>query len=125
MKNPRRSAAGFSLIELMIASIIIAAAGALLAGGLVTSNRGADLRMQQVLSTQLLASRLALVDDQLQGAQGEDHGTFPPPLEAFHWTQQWEQTPSQLAPLARTVVTVSDGTSTAHVVTYRPVKEPQ
>ena len=104
----------------MIASIIIAAAGALLAGGLVTSNRGADLRMQQVLSTQLLASRLALVDDQLQRAQGEERGT----LDGFHWTQQWEQAQDHLAPLARTVVTVSDATSTAHVVTYRPVAEP-
>ena len=124
MKSRRRSAAGFSLVELLIASIIVAAGGTLLAGGLVTSNRGAQLRRQQVLSTQLLASRLALVDDQLQEAQGEAGGTFPPPLETFQWTQRWEQAEGPLHPLAQVTLVVSDGTSTAHAITYRPIQEP-
>ena len=122
MKNPRRSAVGLSLIELLIASIIVAAGGALLAGGLVTSNRGADLRMQQVLSTQLLASQLALLEDQVVGASGGDRGTPPLPPEAFHVTRRWEPVTDQMA---QTTITVAYGSSTAHVVTYRPVKEPQ
>jgi len=122
MKNPRRNAAGLSLVELLMASVVVAAAGTLLAGGLMIANRAADRRLQQILATQLLARQFALLGDTVVGTTGETGGTFPPPLEVFQWTQRWQPTSDQLA---RTTVTVSDGTSTAHVVTYLPIVEPQ
>jgi type II secretory pathway pseudopilin PulG len=121
MKSPRRNAAGFSLVELLIASIVVAAGGTLLAGGLVTSNRSAALRLRQLIATQLLASQVALLGDEVVGDAGETGGTYVPPLEAFHWTQRWELVADQLA---RTTVSVSDGSYTAHAVTYLPIKEP-
>jgi type II secretory pathway pseudopilin PulG len=111
-----------SLVELLIASIVVAVAGTLLAGGLVTSNRGAARRFQQILATQLLASRVALLDDHVAAASGELSGTFPSPLEAFHWTQRWESVADSMA---RLTIAVSDGTATTHVVTYRPIVEEQ
>ena len=124
MKSPRRSAAGFSLVELLIASIIVAAGGTLLAGGLVTSNRGAQLRSQQILVTQALASQLAQLNDQVVGASGQASGALPPPLETIRWTRRWEPATGPMEPLAQVTLVVSDGTSTAHVLTYRPIKEP-
>ena len=125
MKSPRRSAAGFSLVELLIASIIVAAGGTLLAGGLVTSNRGAQLRSQQILVTQALASQLAQLNDQVVGASGQASGAWPPPLETIRWTKRWEPAVGPMEPLAQVTLAFSDGTYTAHAITYRPVEEPQ
>jgi len=111
-----------SLVELLIASIVVAAAGTLLAGGLATSNRGAARRLQQILAAQLLASQFALLDDHVTAASGELDGTFPSPLEAFHWTHRWEPFADSMA---RLTITVSEGTVTTHVVTNLPIKEPQ
>lgn len=124
MKSPRRNAAGLSLVELLIAAIVVASAGTLLTAGLLTSNRGAQQRLRQIAATQLLASQVALLDDHVTGVPGELSGTFPTPLETFRWTQRWEQAAGPLNPLAQTTLTVSDGTYTAHVVTYLPIKEP-
>ena len=112
---------GFSLIELLIASVIVASAGALLIGGLVAANRSADLRIDQTLSTQLLASQLALLDDQID-PNTSTSGTFPSPLDAFAWTLEWTDAP--LTPLAQTTLTVTTKSRAAHVVTYRSVVQP-
>ena len=125
MKNLPRNTAGFSLVELLIAAMVVAVAGTLLAAGLLTSNRGAQQRLRQIAATQLLASQLALLDDHVTGVTGELSGTFPPTLEAFHWTQRWEQATGPLNPLAHTTLAVSDGTYTAHAVTYLPIAEGQ
>lgn len=122
MKNLRRSAAGLSLVELLIASTVVAAAGSLLAGGLVIPNRAADRRLQQIVATQLLARQFALLGDEVAGATGQIGSSFPPPLETFQWTQRWEPASDQLA---RMTVTVTTGSSSAHVVTYRPIKKPE
>ncbi len=112
---------GFSLLELLMASMVVAAAGALLVGGMVWANRGADLRIEQVLSTQLLASQLALLDGPLS-PQTPRSGTCPAPLNEFTWTLQWKDAP--LAPLAEATLTVGRNGHTAHVVTYQPITEP-
>ena len=125
MKNPRRNAAGLSLVELLIAAIVVASAGTLLVAGLITANRGAEQRLRQITVEQLLASQVALLDDHVVGTAGELSGTFPPPLETFHWIRRWEQTEGPMHPLAHTTFTVSDGAYTAHVETYRPIKEPE
>jgi len=121
MKNLRRNAVGLSLIELLMASVLVAAAGVLLVSGLLGANRGADLRVRQILSAQALASQLALLDDHVAGTSGAVSGTLPPPLEAFRWTRQWEPLTDSMA---RLTITVSDGTVTNHVVTDRPIAEP-
>ena len=53
-----RSCNGFSLIELLIASVVIAAAGALLIGGIVSANRSADRRIEMVERTMWLPEGL-------------------------------------------------------------------
>ena len=122
MKNPRRNASGLSLVELLIAAIVVASAGTLLAGGLVISNRGSDRRLAQLLATQILATELALLEDQLVEKSGEDSGRFSPPPERFRVTRHWEPVSEELA---RIRLTVSDGGSIADVVTDRPIKEPE
>jgi type II secretory pathway pseudopilin PulG len=122
MKSPRRNAAGFSLVELLMAGVVVASAGSLLAGGLMTANRGAQLRRQQILMTQALASQFAQLDDRVVDASGETSGTLLPPLETMRWTRHWEPVSEELA---RIRLTVSDGASIADVVTYRPIKAPE
>ena len=120
MKNRPRNQ-GFSLIELLIASVVVASAGALLIGGLVAANRSAEARIDQILSTQLLASRLALLSDPLDPSTPTS-GTFPSPLDEFTWTLAWTDAP--LAPLAEATLTVETKSRAAHVVTYRPLVQP-
>ena len=111
-----RNSRGFSLIELLIASIVIASAGALLVGGLVAANRSSDLRIEQVLFTQALAGRLALLDDELSD-QTPTHGTLPAPLDDVSWSLAWADAP--LAPLVQATLSVSRKDHAADVVTYR------
>lgn len=112
---------GFSLVELLIASVVVASAGALLIGGLVAANRSAEIRIDQALSTQLLASQLALLDDQLS-SQTPRSGTFPAPLDEFTWTLEWTDTP--FTPLVEARLTAAKKGRAAYVVTYRPLVQP-
>ena len=124
MTSPRRkSDGGMSLVELLMASIVIGAAGAVLAGGLVAANRSAERRTEQVFLTQLLASRLALLDDRLQPGTG-DRGAFPPPLEDYAWSLAVEAAPAPLEALAKATIAVTRRGHTVDVVTYRPLAEP-
>ena len=107
---------GFSLIELLIASLVIAAASALLVGGLVAANRSSELWSERLLFTQVLASRLALLDDELSD-QTPTHGILPAPLEDVSWTLAWTDAP--LAPLVQATLSVSRKDHAADVVTYR------
>jgi|GEM_PF-2711331 len=116
------SPAGLSLIELLIASVLVGAAGALLVSGLVTANRGADRRITQILSTQLLASQLALLDDQI-GPKTPTHGTLSSPLGECTWTLEWTQT--SLTPLVQATLSLEQKDhQTSHVVTYRTFVQP-
>ena len=112
---------GFSLIELLIASVIAASAGALLVGGLVAANRSANLRVNAALTTQALATQLALLDDQLT-PQMPTSGPCVAALTACTWTLVWTDAP--LAPLVEATLSVSSDDRTAHVVTYRTLAQP-
>src|SRR3989338_3780205 len=112
---------GFSLIELLMASVVVACAGALLIGGLVAANRSAEARIDQTLSTQFLSSQLALLGDQFD-SNTPTSGTFPSPLDDVTWTLEWIDAP--LAPLAEATLTITTKDRAAHVVTYRPVVQP-
>ena len=120
MKNQHRNRRGFSLIELLIAAVIAAAAGALLIGGLVAANRSAEIRMAQTLSTHVLANQLALLDNQL-GPKTPITGTVSSPLGQYTWTLAWTEAP--LAPLAETTLTVTSPQGASHVVTYRQLAQ--
>jgi len=109
---------GFSLIELLIASTLIASAGALLAGGLATANRQADRRIAQALSTQAAASTLALLDDRV-GSEAPSSGTLPPPLDGCRWTLEVTDPDPVLVPLAKIVLTVRGNGQTVSLTTYR------
>jgi len=108
------------MVELLIASVIAASAGALLIGGLVAANRHAELRIERALLTQLLASRLALLEEPL-GEQTPTGGTVSSPQGEITWTVEWTQIPD--SPLAQTILTVRRGGHEAHVVTYRRLAE--
>jgi prepilin-type N-terminal cleavage/methylation domain-containing protein len=116
MKSHRCS--GFSLVELMIASLIVAAAGALLVGGLVGANRSTEYRLGQILSAQWLANQLALLDDRISEATLTG-GTILP-LDDATWTLSVEDADEPLTPLAKTTITVTRKDFTSHVVTFRP-----
>ena len=123
MKSPRCNtrAQGFSLIELLIASVVIASVGSLLIGGLIAANRSADLRIEQTLSTQLLASQFALVHDRLSPDM-PTRGTWTTPSGEFTWMLTWS--PAPRSPLAETTLTVTKQDHANRVVTYRPLAEP-
>jgi len=120
MKSPRCN--GFSLVELVMASLIVSVAGALLVGGLVAANRSTDLRLHQMLSTQWLANQLALLGDTLSDSTPTS-GTFLP-FDDATWALTVEPADDPLKPLMKAVFTVTRKDLTSHVVTYRPVAEP-
>ena len=113
--------AGFALLELLVASVVVSAAGALLVGGLVQANRSAGLRVERMISTELLASELALLDGPVDPQQPSG-GPCAPPLNDCAWTLRW--TPAPLVPLAEATLAVERKSGTVHVVTYRPIAEP-
>ena len=106
-----------------MASLITAAAGALLAGGLVAANRSAALRIEQTLSTQLLADRLALLDERISDATPRS-GTFSPSVHGATWTLTVEPAADPLTPLLKATISVTHQEHMTHVVTYRPLQEP-
>ena len=110
---------GFALLELLVASVVMAAAGALLVGGMVQVNRSTELHVEQTVLTQLLASQFALLDDALS-QQMPASGTCAPPADCT-WTLHWIAAP--LIPLVETTLTAGWKDRTAHVVTYRPITE--
>ncbi len=100
----------------MAASLVAAAAG-LLFGGLFQISRSQQLRQEQATVIQLLASRLALLD---QVPSHEDSaGSFPTPHEAFSWHLQSQATP--LPSLARVTYAITWQGKTLDVTTYRPM----
>ena len=112
---------GFSLIELVMAAVLLASAGAMLVGGLVAANRSSDARIEQALSTQVLASQFALLDEQIT-PQTPTRGTVSSPLGEYTWTLEWTKAP--LAPLVEATLTLSRKDRASHVVTYRPLIQP-
>ncbi len=112
---------GFSLVELVMASLIASAAGALLVGGLVAANRSTEYRLYQIFSTQGLANQLALLDDRISdstpmsGTLAFNHGS---------WTLAVEAADESPTPLARATITVTQKDTASHVVTYRFVQKP-
>ena len=104
------------MIELLMASIVVAMAGAMLMGVLIASNRSAKLRIEHTLLTQLAASQLSLIDDPLTD-QTPTQGAFAPPLEDFTWSLT--RTDAPLKTLAQATLTVSHDHHHADVVTYR------
>lgn len=113
---------GIALLELLVASVVVATAGALLIGGLVWVNRGAGLRAERIVSTERLASELALLDGPVS-QQTPDRGPCTPPLADCAWTLRWQEVPLAPAPLAEATLTIGQPDHTVHVVTYRPLIE--
>ncbi len=110
--------AGFALMELLVASVVVSAAGALLVGGLVQANRSAGLRVERIVSTELLASEFALLESPLHPQQPST-GPCTPSMDDCAWTLRW--TPAPLVPLVEATLAVERKGSTAPVVTYRPI----
>jgi prepilin-type N-terminal cleavage/methylation domain-containing protein len=111
---------GFSLIELLIASVVIASAAVLLIGGLIGANRAAALRTEAALMAQSLASQLALMGDQLS-SNTPTSGPCASQLSDCAWTLAWSET--ALTPLAEATLRISRKDRTDHVVTYRALIE--
>jgi len=124
MKSLRCSARGFSLMELLVASVVAAVAAALLAGAMVPANRSAAIRADQAIAVQLLASRLALLEDQLTADQPAT-GQFDAPLENYAWTLSLTPLPApQTALVAATLAVERTEGTHLDVVTYRQAAQP-
>lgn len=100
---------GFTLLEVMIATAIVAMAVTVLLG---LGNRSLAVhdRLQQTTRATLLAqSRLAEIEVAARkGVSRQDEsGLFPPPDERFHWQSVWLDTP--LPSVRRIDLTVSWG----------------
>jgi prepilin-type N-terminal cleavage/methylation domain-containing protein len=113
---------GFALAELLVASVILASAGALLAGGLLWANRSIEARAQRAHVTQLLASRLSLLEETLT-TQEPQAGLFDPPIEGAAWQLELQPVDGTDGVLQRVMLTVTQGGQAASVVTYRPIAE--
>jgi prepilin-type N-terminal cleavage/methylation domain-containing protein len=114
---------GFSLIELALASAILALAGGVIAGGLIAVNRGADLRVQRMMTASILANQLASLDDQLTGdTPGE--GAVSTPVGEFAWAIETVESP--LPAVAQVTITTTHQGHTDRTVTYRlrPAEQP-
>ena len=112
---------GLSLIELLIASVIVASAAALLLGGLIAANRGSDIRIEQALSTQALASELAQLDEPL-ASDISTSGVCTLLKDGCQWTLSWVQAP--LDPLVAATLTVRLNGHAYRLVTYRSLAQP-
>ena len=110
------------MIELLIAGVIISLGSALLIGSLIGANRSADRRIEQAILTQLAASQLALLDNQVT-RDLPAAGTIPLPDGDAAWSLQFTDAPHP--PLLEANVQVSKGDHTAHVVTWRTLKTPE
>ena len=90
----------------------------------MAANRSASLRVDRAVSTQALASQLALVDDTVS-AQTPTAGTLPTSLGDVSWTLQMTEAEPPLVPLIRTTLTVSYHGHETHVVTDRRSAQPE
>ena len=106
--NSERSMRGFTLLEVMIATAIVAVAVTVLLG---LGNRSLAVhdRLQQTTRATLLAqSRLAEIEvEARKGSRQDERGDFPAPDERFHWQSVWLDTP--LPSVRRIDLTVSWG----------------
>ena len=121
MKSLQRNA-GFLLAELIVATVLVASAGALLSGALISANRAAALRGDRALSTQWLASQLALLPE-TAALNAHADGTLPSPDDAIAWTFETAAAEPPLSSLAAIHWRLAGGQS-ADVITYRPITEP-
>jgi len=101
---------GFTLLEVMIATAIVAMAVTVLLG-LANRSLAVHERLQRTTQATLLAqSRLAEIEVTTRTAgstRSDEKGDFPPPDGFFHWQSTWLDTP--LPSVRRIDLTVSWG----------------
>lgn len=107
--NFKRCMRGFTLLEVMIATAIVAVAVTVLLG---LGNRSLAVhdRLQQTTRATLLAqSRLAEIEvaARKETSRQDESGDFPVPDDRFHWQSVWLDTP--LPSVQRIDLTVSWG----------------
>lgn len=113
---------GFALVELLIAGVIIAMTSSLLIGGLISANRAGEMRCQQAVGAQLLATQLALIGDSMS-AQSPLQGPGPEPYSGSSWAIEEQDT--SMASVKQIRLTLIHQGQVFHASTYRAVKEPQ
>lgn len=107
--SSERAMRGFTLLEVMIATAIVAVAVTVLLG-LANRSLAVHDRLQSTTQATLLAqNRLAEIEIALRndGSRQDEKGNFAPPDEKFHWQSTWTETP--LASVRRIDLTVSWG----------------
>ena len=104
-----------------MASVIVALTGSLLVGGLMSANHSSELRAQQALAAQQLASQIALLPDQLAT---DAPAQMACPVSADE-SCTIEQADAPLAPLKQITLTLTHQGHALHVVTLRRVAEQQ
>jgi type II secretion system protein I len=113
----RRSRRGFTIIEMIIAAIllVIGVAGALGAIGASTRTAGyaSQIQTAALLAQRQLAETASQPDSLASG--GEQEGTFDDPYSNYHWKQSVEATDFQN--LFQVTVTVMWGTNSQREIT--------
>lgn len=100
---------GFTLLEVMIATAIVAVAVTVLLG-LANRSLAVHERLHRTTQATLLAqSRLAEIEIAVRKGSGrqDESGEFPPPDQLFRWKSTWLETP--LPSVRRIDLTVSWG----------------
>ncbi len=113
---------GFSLIELLIASVVAASAAVLLSGGLISANRSASMRAEGIVLEQLLADRWGRLEDPLPSAQPQQ-GACPAPFDDATWTLAVEPLEGPLASVAYATLTVERNGHAVSLATYRAIAQ--
>ena len=113
---------GFSLLELLMASLIVAAAGVLLFGGLAHIMRSRALAQEQTIMRALLANRLALLETVAESEQAD--GSCEAPYGTYRWAVSAAPTAVGALPsLATVTISVTSPTGyTIEAITIRPIR---
>ncbi len=99
---------GFTLIEALLAGVILAALGVAVGGGVIGSLRSSGAGRDYATAAQLLddtLTRIDLIGPSRLLSEGPTSGVFPPPHERFRWSATIEQ--PNLPDLYEVVLTVT------------------
>lgn len=84
-----RGSRGFTLLEALLAGVILAAVGVAVGGAVIGSLRAGGAGREYAIAAQLLddtMTKLDLIGPSRIRSEGPTTGTFPPPHERFRWS---------------------------------------
>ena len=83
---------GFTLIEVLVALVVVTAGLTIIAQGFMTGGRASVASQHETIATMLAESKMAEVEAGILTTQSSASGTFEPERPEFSWTLQPEST---------------------------------